>query len=258
MPRSLRVGSAAQLSRENPVLDDGQLAWEADSGLFKAGNGQIGYGSLAYLAAGMRPDTDGLHLVGSNGIDGALIDKNGRLEVASARQRSHNLIALTAASATAVHAAVTLTAAAQTVTATASPDFYRAVSVKGNASGIAGNVIVIGKDQDGRAVSDTIALSGTSTVAGVVPFSTVTNFILPAKTNGSGDTVSVGVANVFGLGHLIAATTDVLLVERIATGAWGLLTVSSDYTVDATNSTVTLASVSGGDDVRISYRSRYL
>lgn len=113
-----------------------------------------------------------------------------------------------AASATAVHAAVTLTASAQTVTtAITSPAVPRNVSVTGNASGITGNVVVTGTNYNGDTITETIALSGTSTVAGTKAFKTVTSIALPAKTNSSGDTVSVGIGSALGLQYKLAHNT---------------------------------------------------
>ena len=105
-----------------------------------------------------------------------------------------------APSATATHAAVTLTAVAQTVTtAITQPDFPRIVTVKGNAGGIAGNVVVSGTDIRGNAISDTIALNAGSEVLGIKAFASVDSILLPAKTNVSGDTVSIGIGDKLGL-----------------------------------------------------------
>jgi len=105
-----------------------------------------------------------------------------------------------AASATTVHAAVTLTAAAQTVTTSiTNPDFPRILSITGNAGGIAGNVVISGTDIRGNAISNTIALNGSSTVNGTKAFASVTSIVLPIKTNGSGDTVSIGISDKLGL-----------------------------------------------------------
>jgi len=105
-----------------------------------------------------------------------------------------------AESATAVHAAVTLTAAAQTITtAITSPVAPRNVSATGSAAGIAGNVTVAGTNYSGDAISEVIALSGTSTVAGNKAFASITSIALPIKTNASGDTVSVGIGSKLGL-----------------------------------------------------------
>jgi len=86
------------------------------------------------------------------------------------------------ASAAAVHAAVTLTTVPQTVTTgITNPVVCRALSITGNAAGMAGNVTVVGTDANGDAASDVIALAGTSTVLGVVAFATVTSIALPAR-----------------------------------------------------------------------------
>ena len=98
-----------------------------------------------------------------------------------------------------VHAAITLGAAAADVTtAITNPDVPRVLSVKGNAGGITGNVVITGTDFAGNAITDTIALSAASEVSGIYAFATVTNIHVPVKTNGSGDTVSVGVQNKIG------------------------------------------------------------
>ena len=113
-----------------------------------------------------------------------------------------------AASATAVHAAVTLTASAQTVTtAITSPAAPRNVSVTGNASGIEGNVVITGTNYNGDTITETIALSGTSTVAGTKAFASVISVAFPAKTNTSGDTVSVGIGSALGLPYKLAHNT---------------------------------------------------
>ncbi len=106
---------------------------------------------------------------------------------------------------TAVHAATTLTDAAQTVsTAITNPDVPRNLVVKGNASGMAGNVVFTGTNAEGVSITETIALNGSSAVAGNKAFKTVTSYQLPAKTNGSGDTVSVGVGSKLGLGKRLS------------------------------------------------------
>lgn len=113
-----------------------------------------------------------------------------------------------AASATAVHAAVTLTASAQTVTtAITSPAVPRNVSVTGNAAGIAGNVVVTGTNYNGDTITETIALNGASTVAGTKAFASITSIALPAKTNTSGDTVSVGIGSALGMPYKLSHNT---------------------------------------------------
>lgn len=110
--------------------------------------------------------------------------------------------------ATAVHAATTLTGAPQTVnTAITNPDVPRVVSVKGNAAGITGTVTINGTDALGETISEDIALSGASEVFGVKAFSTVTDYDLPAETHVGTDTVSVGVGAALGLMDVISRDT---------------------------------------------------
>lgn len=109
---------------------------------------------------------------------------------------------------TAVHAATTLTDAAQTVsTSITNPDVPRNLVVKGNASGMAGNVVFTGKNAEGVTITETIALNGSSAVAGNKAFAEVTSYTLPAKTNGSGDTVSVGVGSKLAIGYRLSRNT---------------------------------------------------
>src|ERR1700712_2683145 len=80
-----------------------------------------------------------------------------------------------AAGNTSIHAAVTLGVAAQDVnTSITNPDVPRVVRIKGNAGGIAGNVVVSGTDIADQAVTDTIAANGSSAVDGTVAFKTIT------------------------------------------------------------------------------------
>ena len=134
-----------------------------------------------------------------------------------------------AVSATYVHAAVTLGAAAQDVTTgITNPDYPRNVTVKGNAGGIAGDVVITGTNAAGDEITETIALNGSTEVEGTKAFKTVTNINLPAKTNVSGDTVSVGVGKKFGLPHIVynAAMLLVKLFDGSSDG--GTLSVDAD------------------------------
>lgn len=58
--------------------------------------------------------------------------------------------------------------------------------------------MVKGTDYAGNSISETLALSGTTTVTGAKAFATVTEIDLPVSA-GSGDGVSVGVGSVLGL-----------------------------------------------------------
>lgn len=94
------------------------------------------------------------------------------------------VIAPALGTATYVHAATALTAGVQTVsTAITNPDVPRVVTVKGNVSGVAGNVVVTGTDIDDDVITNTIALSGTAEVSGTKAFKTVTSYTLPARVH---------------------------------------------------------------------------
>ncbi len=157
------------------------------------------------------------------------------------------------ASATAVHAAVTLGAAAQDVnTSLTAPDFPRNVSVTGNASGIAGNVVVTGTNIRGVAITETIALSGSSTVVGNKAFATVTNVNMPAKTNSSGDTVSVGVGVKLGLERLL--TADLVLATAV-NGTYEATrpTVAKSSTAIESNTIITNTAPNGSKPIMCAY-----
>lgn len=147
---------------------------------------------------------------------------------------------IAAASDTAVHAAVTLGAEAQDVTTLiTSPVVPRNITVKGSQAGITGNVVITGTNYKGEAITETIALSGASSVAGNYAFKTVTKVSLPALT-GEGDTVSVGTGSKLGLPWLLSR--NVVLKAYLDNALEG---TAPTVTIDATDihkNTVTLAS----------------
>jgi hypothetical protein len=133
--------------------------------------------------------------------------------------------------ATATHAAVTLGAAEQTVTTSiTNPDFPRIVTIKGNASGIAGDVVITGTDFNGAALTETIALNAATEVLGTKAFKTVTSILLPAKTNGSGDTVSIGRGDKIGL-PVACPDAGLVIVKSFDAGAADAGTVTASATL---------------------------
>ena len=136
-------------------------------------------------------------------------------------------------SAVKILAATLLTAAPQSVvTFAAQPDVVRVLTVKGNAGGMTGNVVITGRDAAGGALVDTIALSGADEVIGVKAFKSVNTILLPVKTNVSGDTVSVGTADKFGLNNLLS-DAGLLLYKRFNNSDdAGSLAVSSTVLAD--------------------------
>jgi len=141
----------------------------------------------------------------------------------------HYQITPAAKSATAVHAAVALTDAIQTITtAITNPDVPRVVTIKGNASGNAGNVVITGTNAAGDTITDTIALNGATEAVGTKAFKTVTSIGLPVETHAGTDTVSIGRADVFGLLHIVS--NALMLLVKIFDGSTdaGTLAVDAD------------------------------
>jgi hypothetical protein len=141
----------------------------------------------------------------------------------------HYQITPAAKSAVAVHAAIAMTALAKVVTTGINnPDVPRVVTIKGNASGITGNVVVTGTNAAGAVITDTIALSGATEVAGAKAFKTVTQIDLPAETHAGTDTVSIGCADVYGLPHIVS--NALMLLVKLFDGSTdaGTLAVDSD------------------------------
>jgi hypothetical protein len=100
------------------------------------------------------------------------------------RQMVHYSITPAAESAVSVMAATNLSDAEQTkVSGLTNPDVPRTVTVKGNVSGIAGDVVVAGTNISNQPIEDTIALNDTDEVEGVVAFKAVTQVTLPAQSN---------------------------------------------------------------------------
>lgn len=105
-------------------------------------------------------------------------------------------------------AAVALTDATQTITTgLTGPAIPRSLRVKGNAAGIAGNVVVTGTNYAGNTITETFALDGSNAVEGSKAFKTITQVVLPMKTNESSDTVSIGFGNKLGLPYKLAHNT---------------------------------------------------
>jgi hypothetical protein len=159
-----------------------------------------------------------------------------------------------AAGAATVKAAYTLGAAAVTVTTgITDPDVYRCLQIQGNAGSIAGNVVISGTNWLGEAISDTIALNAASAVSGVKAFKTVTSIRFPAKTNGSGDTVTVGCIDTLGLIRPLAAAADVWFeLRKVAVDATAIAAEALG-TANATYDTVAVSTISTNDILVFGY-----
>lgn len=149
----------------------------------------------------------------------------------------------------AVHAAITSPDTGTTVVTTGitSPAVPRNLTITGSASGMTGNVVIAGTDANDASLSETIALSGSSTVVGNKAFKTVTSVTVPAKVNSSGDTVAIGTGAKLGLGHYLPRNTVLAaFLANVREGTAPTVAVSSS--VIASN-TVTLSSALNGTAV---------
>lgn len=156
----------------------------------------------------------------------------------------------TASGTASVLALTALAAAAQTVTANIiNPSVPRNVQVIGNAAGIAGDVTIKGTAYDGKDISETLTLNGTTAVVGTKAFAKVTEIDLPAFTNADTDEVSVGVGDALGLPYKIEFG-DVLSawLNKAKEGTAPTLTTDS---ANIESNTITLNSALNGDDVDV-------
>lgn len=111
----------------------------------------------------------------------------------------------------AIHGAITLTASPQTITtAIGTLDYPRTITITGNASGNAGDVVITGTNFAGETITNTIALSGTSTVQGTKAFKTVTSIAVPAETHASTDSLTVGFGAKVGFPVIISNASQVI------------------------------------------------
>jgi len=135
------------------------------------------------------------------------------------------------ASATAVHAAVTLTTAVQDVTTGIThPDIYRAVSVKGSAATVYGSVTILGRDWAGQKQTEVIIASGTGAIEGNKAFKYVDKITLPVRV-APGETISVGSTTKLGLYRPIsAAALDLLEVDGVVEAAAAIDTSNGTFT----------------------------
>jgi hypothetical protein len=160
-----------------------------------------------------------------------------------------------APSATATKAALALTASPQAgVTAgITQPDVPRNMTIKGNASGNAGNVTIHGTNENDAVITETIALNGATEVVGNKAFKTVTSIDYPAETHAGTDTVSIGRGSKLGLGRTLRLNTvqDAYLNnvrEAVAP------TVATSATAVESNTVLLNSALPGAQQVDIDFR----
>lgn len=142
-----------------------------------------------------------------------------------------------------------LTSTTQTITTgITNPDVPRNVTYKGALATSTGNVTVTGTDFAGNAITETVALSGTTVVAGSKAFATITQMTLPV-TSGTGDAVSIGIGAKLGLPYLLNENTEFLAFNN-GVAETTPPSVNPD-SVNLCNNTVTLASTLAGNPVKV-------
>lgn len=122
----------------------------------------------------------------------------------------HYQVTPDANSATAVMAAANLLTTTQDkTTGLTNPDVPRTVTVKGNLSGITGDVVITGTNINNAAIEDTIALNGATEVEGVMAFKTVGQVALPVETHTATPQVetATAVGTVTGSGNAAVVVT---------------------------------------------------
>lgn len=139
----------------------------------------------------------------------------------------HYHIAPAAVGVASVHAAITMptTGTSTVITEITNPDVPRNVTVKGNAAGITGDVVITGTNILDEVITETIALNAATEVLGTKAFKTVTQIVIPVR-NASGDTVSVGIGKVLGVPHIVANAG--LLLVKLFDGSTDSGTLSVD------------------------------
>lgn len=172
-------------------------------------------------------------------IDSLSVNDYGLLQIARVTINNAAL-----ASATAVHAAITLAAAAANITtAITNPVTPRVLTVKGNQAGVAGNVVITGTNINDEAITETIVAADAGTIAGLKAFKTVTNINVPALV-GAGDTIAIGTGPALGIPYKMAYATDVL--KCYFAGAAETLAAQTVSTSDVSLNTVTTTTALDG------------
>lgn len=150
-----------------------------------------------------------------------------------------------------VHVNIEGTGGSQDIsTGITNPDYGRNVTITcTNNDTPSGNVTITGNLADGTtAQTDIIAVSPGATVAGVKAFVTVTNINVPAGIP-SGDYVSVGIGDVFGLPNSIDAESDIY--NKTVDGVNEFDEISGNG--DTTNNTLDCATVAQNEDISVYY-----
>lgn len=129
------------------------------------------------------------------------------------------------------------------------PDVPRNVTVKGNDANVTGDVVVEGTNSGGETITETIALNGSTLVAGNKAFATVTEITLPPYDTANTERVRVGLGTKLGLPVKLSRNT-VLFAFLDGAREGTAPTIAFSATALESN-TATLNSALDGSDVII-------
>jgi hypothetical protein len=132
------------------------------------------------------------------------------------------------------------------------PAVPRNVKVDGSATNITGNVKVYGKNFAGEAISETIALNGTTAVAGNLAFRTITKVDLPARTN----TPAKQKATVAVTQGAQAAGTTVFTFTSAATGA--AYDINVEFAVDDNTTAEAATKIAAALNADTKFKAKWL
>ncbi|WP_346915056.1 hypothetical protein [uncultured Roseibium sp.] len=127
------------------------------------------------------------------------------------------------------------------------PDVARNVTVKGNDANVTGDVDVIGINNGGEIINETIALNGTTLVAGNKAFKTLTGITLPPYDTADTERVRVGLGAKLGLPVALSRNTVLAaFLDNLREGTEPTVTVDPSA---LENNTATLNSALDGSAV---------
>jgi hypothetical protein len=125
-----------------------------------------------------------------------------------------------------------------------------ATALTGGITKSTGNVVVTGRNIRGETITDTIALNGTTRVAGVKAFSYISNINYPARQQVS-DTVAVGTTDKLGIPSTLRQNTVLMaFLADVKEGTLPTVVVDAD---EVEKNTVDLNSALDGTRVDIYY-----
>jgi hypothetical protein len=131
------------------------------------------------------------------------------------------------------------------------PAVPRNLTVKGNDANVSGDVVIAGTNAGGEAITETIALSGASVVAGDKAFATVTSITLPPYDTADTERVRVGTGAKLGMPDKLTRDT---VVNAYLNGVREVTRPTVAFSAAALESnTVTLNSALNGNPVAVDY-----